>query len=516
MSRKAFGSVIVLATICLSGAAALAEVHPHGLFSDNMVLQQGAPISVWGTAKPGEKVTVKLAQKEASATTDDKGKWSVKLEAMKPGEPLTMTIVGENTITFNNVVIGEVWIASGQSNMQFAVKQAGHSAEEIAAANYPNLRLFSVPRVVASKPQDDVAGKWEICTPETVGDFSAVGYFFGRDLQKALNVPVGIIHASWGGTPAEAWASMRVLEGDPTFKPILDRWAQAIANYRKALDAQVKDLQKWVADSDAADAAGKPIATPKIQLPPDPRLNPHRPSVLYNAMIHPLLPYAVKGAIWYQGESNAGEAFVYRKLFPAMIRNWRTDWKLGDFPFLFVQLAPFRKTVDQPGESDWAELREAQLLTMLTVPNTAMAVITDVGEENNIHPKAKQPVGARLALAARALGYGEKIEYSGPIYKAMKREGNKIVISFDHLGGGLVAKDGPLKGFAIAGADKKFVNATAEIVGDTVVVSSPEVAQPVAVRYGWANYPVVNLWNKAGLPASPFRTDDFPMVTGPK
>jgi sialate O-acetylesterase len=283
MSRKSFSSLIILSTICLAGPAALAEVRPHGLFSTNMVLQQGIPISVWGTAKPGEKVTVKLAREEASATTDDRGRWSVSLEAMKPGEPLTMTIAGENTITFNNVVIGEVWIASGQSNMQWSVKQAGHANEEIAAANHPNLRLFTVPRVVATKPQNDVAGKWEVCTPETVGDF------FGRDLQKALSVPVGIIHTSWGGTPAEAWTSMPVLQSDPTFKPILDRWAQTIADYRKALDAQVKDLQKWVADSDAAEAATKPIETPKIQLPPDPRLSPHRPSVLYNPMIHPLL-----------------------------------------------------------------------------------------------------------------------------------------------------------------------------------------------------------------------------------
>lgn len=521
MSKKTTVRLVaVLSVVSMCALSASAEVKPHALFSDNMVLQQGVPINVWGTARAGERITVKVATQEVSAVADSAGRWSVKLEAMKAGGPLSMTIAGENSITLKNVMAGEVWIASGQSNMQWPVRAATNAEQEIAAADHPNLRLFTVPRVVASKPQDEITGKWEVCTPQTVGDFSAVAYFFGRDLQKALDVPVGMIHTSWGGTPAEAWTSMAVLEGDPAFKSILDSWTARFKDYRSVVDKHVKTysntVREWLESADAAEAAGKPIGPPKVDFPADPRLSPHRPAGLYNAMIHPLLPYAIKGAIWYQGESNAGRAFEYRKLFPAMIRNWREDWKLGDFPFLFVQLAPYQRTPDTPPEGTWPELREAQLLTMLNVPNTAMVVITDVGEEKDIHPKTKQPVGARLALAAGALGYGEKIEYSGPIYKAMKRDGNTIVLSFDHVGGGLVAKGGPLKGFTIAGADGKFVDARAEIVGDTVVVSSPRVAEPVAVRYGWTNCPVVNLWNKADLPASPFRTDDFPMVTAPK
>jgi sialate O-acetylesterase len=517
MFRKAFSvSLIVLSAISLFGPAALAEVRPHALFSDNMVLQQGATINVWGTAKVGEKVAVKLAQKVAATTADGKGKWLVKLPALDPGEPLTMTIAGSNTVTFNNVMVGEVWIASGQSNMAWPVKAAARSDEELAAANHPNLRLFSVAHVVASKAQDDVTGKWEVCTPQTVGDFSAVGYFFGRDLHKALNVPVGIIHTSWGGTPAEAWTSMGVLESEPGFKSILDGWQQRFDAYPAAVEKYIQSVRDWSKAADEAEAAGQPLAAPKLEFPPDPRLTPHRPAGLYNAMIHPLLHYPIKGAIWYQGESNAGRAFEYRSLFPAMIKNWRTDWGIGDFPFLFVQLAPFGKIVDGPKDSAWAELREAQLLTARNLPNTGMAVITDVGNPNDIHPKAKQPVGARLALAARALTYGEKTEFSGPIYKSMKRDGGEIALSFAHLGGGMVSKEGPLKGFTIAGKDRKFVNADAEIKGDTVVVSSPQVAEPEAVRYGWADCPIVNLWNKADLPASPFRTDDWPMVTGPK
>lgn len=521
MSRKVFTVVSSVLVIVLCGVSALAEVRPHALFSDNMVVQQGVPINVWGTAKAGEKVTVKLSTQEGSAVTNDAGKWSVRLEAMKPGEPMTLTIAGENTVTFRNVAVGEVWVASGQSNMQWPVRASTNSDKEIADADHPGIRLFTVPRVVAGKPRTDVQGNWVVCSPQTVGDFSAVAYFFGRDLHKAIKVPVGLINTSWGGTPAEAWTSMAVLEGDPAFKSILDTWTESFRNYPSVVEAQLKknadSVRKWLKSADVAEAVGKPIGpSPRLDLPIHPRTSPHRPGGLYNAMIHPLLRYPIKGAIWYQGESNAGRAFQYRTLFPAMIRNWRTDWGLGDFPFLFVQLAPYQREPASPPPGTWPELREAQLLTMLNVPNTAMAVITDVGEEKDIHPKAKQPVGARLALAARALGYGEKIEYSGPIYKDMKRDGNKIILSFDHLGGGLVAKGGPLTGFTLAGADQKFVDARAEIVGDTVVVSSPQVAEPAAVRYGWTNCPVVNLWNKADLPASPFRTDDWPMVTAGK
>jgi len=521
MPRKALAVVSVFLTIGLFGSVTLAEVRPHALFSDNMVVQQGVPINVWGTAKAGERISVKLGRQEASAATDDKGNWSVKLDAMKPGEPMTLTIAGENTVTFKNVAVGEVWVASGQSNMQWPVRASTNAEKEIAEADHPGIRLFTVPRVVAGKPQTDVQGSWVVCSPQTVGDFSAVAYFFGRDLHKAIKVPVGVINTSWGGTPAEAWTSMAVLESEPGLKSIVDSWDARFKKYPAAVEAHIaaygKAVREWLKSADSAEVAGRPIASPpKLDFPGDPRTSPHRPAGLYNAMLHPLLPFGIKGAIWYQGESNAGRALQYRTLFAAMIRNWRKDWGLGDFPFLFVQLAPYQREPANPPPGTWPELREAQLLTMLNVPNTAMAVITDVGEEKDIHPKAKQPVGARLALAARALGYGEKIEYSGPIYKEMKRDGSRIVLSFTHLGGGLVAKGGPLKGFTIAGSDQKFVDAQAEIAGDTVVVSSPEVAEPVAVRYGWTNCPVLNLWNKADLPATPFRTDDFPMVTAGK
>ncbi|HPD30287.1 MAG TPA: sialate O-acetylesterase [Phycisphaerae bacterium] len=522
MSKRITNCRLALpAVLFLWSSFAWAEVKPHALFSDNMVVQQGVPINVWGTAKAGEKVTVKLSTQEASVVADGEGRWSVRLEAMKAGDALTMTISGDNTISFKNMAVGEVWVASGQSNMQWPVRASTNAEKEIAEANYPNIRLFTVSRVVAGKPQTDVQGSWSVCSPQTVGDFSAVAYFFGRELHKAIKVPVGLINTSWGGTPAEAWTSMAVLEGEPAFKSILDSWDARFKEYPAAIEAHIaaygKAVREWLKSADSAEAAGKPIAPPpKLDFPGDPRTSPHRPAGLYNAMIHPLLPFGIKGAIWYQGESNAGRATQYRTLFSTMIRNWRKDWGLGDFPFLFVQLAPYQREPANPPPGTWPELREAQLLTMLNVPNTAMAVITDVGEEKDIHPKLKQPVGARLALAARALGYGERIEYSGPIYKDMKRDGSKIVISFTHTGGGLVAKGGPLKGFTIASSDQKFVDAQAEIVGNTVVVSSPEVAEPAAVRYGWANFPVVNLWNKADLPASPFRTDDWPMVTAGK
>jgi sialate O-acetylesterase len=358
-----------------------------------------------------------------------------------------------------------------------------------------------------------VNARWVECGPETTATFSAVAYYFGRDIQKARQVPVGLINTSWGGTPAEAWTSQPTLQAEPSLKGLLTQQTRQLDNYEKSIDAYVAELQKHKAQ--LQQARTKAGALPNLPTPPQPLRAQNLSSTLYNGMIAPVIPYAIRGAIWYQGESNAGRAHQYRTLFPAMIRNWRQDWKQGDFPFLFVQLAPFMKIESEPQESNWAELREAQLLTTKAVPNAAQAVITDVGDEKDIHPRWKEPVGARLALAARALAYGEKITYSGPTYKDMKVEGDKVVLTFDHVGGGLVAKGGPLTGFAIAAEDGKFVKAEAEIQDDKVVVWSKQVARPAAVRFGWANFPVVNLWNKDGLPASPFRTDDFPMTTAP-
>ncbi|HEV3203508.1 MAG TPA: sialate O-acetylesterase, partial [Gemmataceae bacterium] len=410
--------------------------------------------------------------------------------------------------------VGEVWVCSGQSNMAWRVEQSANAQEEIANAHHPMIRLFSVAQAHADTPLETVKGQWVECGPKTAGSFAAVGYFFGRDLHKALGVPVGLINSSVGGTPAEAWTSQKALERDPALKVITDRYAALMKDYPKAREKYLAAVEKHKEAVTQAKKDGKtPPRAPQAPMGPG---NPRRPAALYNGMIAPLIPYGIRGAIWYQGESNAGQAYLYRTLFPAMIKNWREDWGLGNFPFLFVQLAPYMKIETEPKESAWAELREAQLLASQTLPNTAMAVITDVGEEKDIHPKKKGPVGNRLALAARALAYGEKIEYSGPVYKTMTIKGDQVHLRFDHSGGGLMVKGDQLQGFTIAGANHQFVNAEAQIQNGEVVVWSPKVPNPGAVRFGWANYPVVNLWNKDGLPATPFRTDDFPLTTGPK
>lgn len=507
-------ALLVTGCAWLSSQQARADVKPHALFSDGMVLQRDMKVPIWGTADDGEKVTVSFQGQHATTTAKD-GKWRVRLEKLKAGGPSDMTIAGKNHIQIKDVLVGEVWICSGQSNMEMSLKATANAQQVIANSKNPMIHLFTVPKTALAKPTDEVKGKWSECGPDTVGSFSAVAYYFGRDLQKALEVPIGLIHTSWGGTPAEAWTSREALEANPELKYYFEREEQAAKTYPAALERYKAELAKYKEAAKQARAEGKkPPQAPRA--PNTPFTGSHSPSALYNGMIAPLIPYAIRGAIWYQGESNAGKAYEYRTLLPTMIQSWRTAWKEGDFPFLLVQLAPFMKIQEQPGESAWAELREAQLLTTLKVPNTAEAVITDVGEENDIHPKRKEPVGARLARAALALAYGRKIEYSGPVYDKMTVEGKKAILSFTHVDGGLEARGGSLQGFTIAGEDHKFVNAEAKIEGDKVVVSSPQVEHPVAVRYGWANYPVVNLWNKEGLPASPFRTDDFPGTTQPK
>jgi sialate O-acetylesterase len=466
MRRIALG-LSCLTFLALVAAPARADIKPHALFADGMVLQQGMPCPVWGTAEAGEKVAVTLLTDgkeaaKATATADQGGKWMVKLPPQKAGTGHSLVLEGKNKVTIKDVLVGEVWICSGQSNMEWPLRASEGGAAAIEKSANPQIRLFTVPHTSTDTLQTDVKGQWSECGPKTVPGFSGVAYFFGRDLQAALKVPVGLIHNSWGGQPAEAYTSMAALDAHPEHKGKAGNQAK-----------------------------------------------------LYNGMVAPLIPYAIKGAIWYQGESNAGRAELYRTLFPLMIKNWRDDWKQGDFPFLFVQLAPFKAINKEPADTDWAHLRDAQRHTSLTVPNTAMAVIIDGGDEKDIHPKRKEPAGARLALAARALAYGDKVEYEGPSYDKMKVEGGKAILSFKHVGRGLEAKGGEtLTGFTIAGEDKKFVNAKAEIQGDMVLVWSDEVKAPVAVRYGWADYPVVNLWNKDGLPASPFRTDNSPQVKG--
>lgn len=456
----------MLAAAALSSGFLQAEVKPNPLFTDGAVLQRGQVVPVWGTANDGEKVRVEFGSQKVETTAKD-GKWRVELKSLEAGGPFAMKVSGENTVTVNNLMVGEVWICSGQSNMQWTFNQSAAANEERPKAVYPKLRMFTVTRTTSPIPLDEAVGSWVECSPETVGAFSAVGYYFARDIHEKLGVPVGMIHTSWGGTPAQSWTSV---EG---FGDIAD--LQGYAKQAKG------NLEKFATT------------------PPDKPLGPNTPSSLYNAMVAPLLPYAIKGTIWYQGESNANNSKQYQTLFPAMIADWRAKWNQGDFPFYFVQIAPFK---GQP-----AEIREAQFLTLSKTKNTAMAVTTDVGDANDIHPGQKQPVGHRLALAARALVYGEKIEYSGPLYESMKADGAKAVLSFGHVGGGLVAEGGELKGFTIAGADGNFVPAKAEISGVNVIVSAEGVAAPKAVRYGWANVPDVNLFNKEGIPASPFRTD---------
>ncbi len=660
MSRSFTKLVILIISASLISflPAATAQVKLPAIFSDNMVLQRDAKIPVWGTAKPGQQITVKLHQQSKTATADRDGNWRVDLAAMPAGGPYEMAVSSVENITFKNVMIGEVWLCSGQSNMEMPMVSTWATVNnfkaEVAAANYPDLRLFIVKRAKSTKPRADVESEgWKSCDSTSVKNFSATAYFFGRHLQQKLGVPVGLIQSAWGGTVVEAWTSsatlktvpdmagfVKMLEASPLdsifdesafaakmaawnrkldemdaspsgtapawINPSFDdsdwptmllpnTWERAglpafdgIMKFRKVIQLPVsfnkQNLQLNLGPIDDADVTyfngvqigttsiynqhrhyrvpadlpkagenviavrvldtggngglyGKPEALNLLKdstqafslagewryqpgadlqnLPPRPvpPNTPNRPTVLYNAMIAPLVPYAIRGVIWYQGESNAGRAYQYRALFPLLIKDWRARWGQGDFPFLFVQLANYQPVAQEPLDDTWAELREAQTMA-LALPNTGMAVTIDIGDANDIHPGNKQDVGNRLALNARHRVYGENIVYSGPIYKSMKVEGNRIRLFFDHAQDGLMSKGGgKLQGFAIAGADRKFVWAEAMIDGKTVVVSSPQVAKPVAVRYAWAINPVCNLYNHAGLPASPFRTDAWPEIT---
>jgi sialate O-acetylesterase len=476
--------------------SAFAAVKPHALFTDGMVLQREIAVPIWGTADTGEKITIEFNGQTVSTTAAD-GKWIVRLKPLKAGGPFTLKI---NDLTLKNVLVGDVWICSGQSNMEWPMRRTENADTEIANANFPMIRLFSVPRTEINAPQTDIKSSWQECTPANIADFSAVGYFFARDLQKNLNVPIGLIDNAVGGSPAESWTQTELLNGDAEYK-------QFHANYPAAMERYAQAVEKHKEAVEKAKAAGTK--------PPNAPGRPWMPSGLYNGMLVPLMPYAIKGAIWYQGESNAGRAYQYRRLFPTMIQNWRERWGQGDFPFLFVQLAAFGPNTPKIGDSDWAELREAQTLTLTASPKSGMASAIDVGTYDDIHPKMKQPVGARLALAARAVAYNQKLVFAGPMYAGMKADGNKIALKFNHVGSGLEAKGGELKGFMIAGEDKIWREAKAEIKGKQVIVSSPEVTKPVAVRYAWAKYPTVNFYNKEGLPANPFRTDEWPMVTNP-
>jgi sialate O-acetylesterase len=506
-----------LAAFLGCSVAAFADVKLPALVSDNMVLLQDAKANVWGTADPGEKVTVKLGDKSANATADQDGKWSVKLEALKAGSDMEMTVTGKNTLTVKNVAVGEVWVASGQSNMEFGLKGALNAEQEIAAAKFPDIRVFTVTKKGSKTPLDDCTGKWEIATPENAGHFSAVGYFFCRELHQKLKQPVGLIHTSWGGTPIETWIPESGMKSNEAFG---EHWKKKLAAYPAAKKAYDEQLAKHKEAEEKAKAEGKPAPRPP-RAPEGPDNLSGMPSGLYNGMIAPVAPYTIRGAIWYQGESNAGpnnrgNMDLYGQLFPVMILSWRYEFAKAqnvpredsEFPFLFVQLANYRERRDQPTDSYWAQIREAQTGT-LEVPRTGMAVAIDIGEANDIHPKNKQEVGHRLALSALAQVYFNEIEYAGPLYGGMQIEEGKVRLNLANAQGLETTDGGPIKGFALAGEDKKFRWAQAVIENDHVVVWCDELPNPVAIRYGWADNPDVNLVNGAGLPASPFRSDKW-------
>jgi len=626
---------------------AFCNVRLPRLVSDGMVLQRDATVKIWGWADEGEKVTINFKGKTYTTAAGTDGKWMVTLSPLKAGGPYNMEIKATNLITLKSILIGDVWICSGQSNMELSMDRVKDKYPDIIAhSDNPSIRQFIVPdRYNFNTPQEDLeSGNWESANPKTVLNFTAVGYFFAKELFEKYKVPIGLMNASLGGSPAQAWLSEDALKAFPEYlataekykdiayinqikekdKAVNDAWYNRIRQIDKGLAPGEKpwfdttyDASQWptmnvpgywadgqlgpvngvvwfrkeidvpasmtakparlllgrIVDGDETYVNGKLVGSVSYQYPPrrydvpenllkpgkniivvrvinnsgrggfvldkpyqlmaagqtidlkgqwqyklGATMDPLPPSTfiqwqplgLYNGMIAPLLNYSIKGVIWYQGESNTGKPLEYRKLFPALIANWRQKWNQGDFPFLYVQLAGFMETKDQPSESGWAELRQAQLKT-LTVPNTAMAVIIDLGEWNDIHPLNKEDVGKRLALAAQKLAYGdENVVYSGPIYQSMKIEGNKIILTFTNIGGGLLAKgDGQLRYFAIAGADKKFVWAKAEIKGNKIIVWNDYVTNPVAVRYAWADNPEgANLYNKEGLPASSFRTDE--------
>jgi len=643
-------TIFLLVLLCAYSWPVLADPTLPGLFTDHMVLQQERAIPIWGWADPGERVVVTLGGQSRHAVASPDRRWNVLLSPMKAGGPFLMAVRGKKTVLIKDVMLGEVWVLSGQSNMTFALNNATGAETEIPKANYPEIRLFTVPQKSALHPQRDSPSSWEICTPETSREFSAVGYFFGRELHNRLGVPIGLIHSSWPGTGAEEWASLPSLHSDPQLAPILEGWQDApgeskyLATHAAEFRIEFDDFEFLKRDSgpavpfsdfddgksrnalggswtytwktapntafqltqpgrrgsgygaqvsgklEAGDSArlgasfspdlfpadlsayvairfycrGKgyfrfrslqptvtdwdDYSTSAFQATPDwqaitiwfkdlkqegwgvtmpftpqalsglalemvraPEDIARPPAGLFNGMIAPLIPYSIRGAAWYQGEGNARKAYQYRRLLPAVIKGWREAWGEGDFQFLIVQLPNYGAHGVQADENAWAELREAQLMT-LQVPNTGLAVTIDLGEGDDLHPHQKAEVGRRLALWALGTTYAEDVVYSGPLYDAMKLENGRIRISFKHLGGGLEARRGTLRGFAVAGADKRFHWAEAIIDGDTVVVSSPAVPDPVAVRYAWGGNPDCNLYNRNGLPASPFRTDDWPGI----
>src|SRR5476651_2452618 len=515
---------VVKIGICLLGMisalnTAFADVKPASPFGNHMILQYNAPVPVWGTADPGEKVTVKFDKQVKTVVTGADGKWALKLNKLKAGGPYYMVITGKNRVEFDDVYAGDVWLCSGQSNMDMTVAREDRywcgvfdEKGELANANYPLIRVFDTDFVPSAEPLTTVPGKWEIVTPQTVGHMSAAAYFFARDLQKRIKIPIGLITTAFGASTAEAWTRKEALEANPKLKYLYDNFKAKLDKYnadtsgRAAYEAA---WEKWKIAAAAAKAAGKDeLRGPKN---PDPVRDQHNASVLWNGMVAPLIPYAIKGEIWYQGESNSPTASIFRDINETMITDWRKQWGQGNFPFIYVQLANIGKDIETvPAKGGQEAVKREQQMMNLSIPNSAMVCAIDNADPLNmlnVHCKNKQAIGHRLALAAEAISYLIKTPYSGPLYDKMKVEGNAIRIQFKHTDGGLMTRNGKPEGFAIAGDDKKFVWGNAKIEGNTIVVSSPDIAKPVAVRYAWGNNPVTSLYNGANLPAPPFRTD---------
>jgi sialate O-acetylesterase len=497
-------SLAVLAGFLPFGVSSRADVQLPALFSDHMVLQRDMSAPVWGRAEPGEQVTVEIGGQTKTATADAEGKWSVRLDKLAASEPLTLKVSGKNTLTVNDVLVGEVWLGSGQSNMAMQVSRAKDFEQEKEAANLPQIRMFTVTSGPSTTAQSDCKGVWTVCSPATVGTFSATAYFFGREIHNTLKVPVGLINSSVGGTPIESWISPEAQKASPELQAFFEAQQKADA----AFDAEAakakyeRDLAKHKEAVRKAKAAGQKAP----RAPQDPlavRARKGNIGGLFNGKIAPLIPYAIRGALWYQGEANTapGKEEFYKHQLPLLVQDWRRRWGAGDFPFAWVQLPNFTR----PG-TGWPVVREAMLQT-LKLPNTGMAITIDIGDPKDIHPTNKQDVGKRLAAWALGTVYGRDVVPSGPIPAGYEVRGSEIIVKFKYAAAGLTGKDGTLRGFEIAGEDRQWFPALARIAGDTVIISHPEVQKPVAVRYAWQDNPDCNLYNSAGLPASPFRTD---------
>lgn len=478
----------LLITTCITLITFLvhAEVSLPKVFADHMVLQRDMDIPVWGWADPKERVEVIFQDKTYKTRADQTGKWKVEMNASSAGGPFTLTIKGKNTLSLQDVLVGDVWLLGGQSNMEWPLKQTNGADDSIKLADYPNIRLFEVGHNVSIFPIKDVPeASWNLCTPETIADFSAIGYYFGKRLHQDLDVPIGLMDINWGGTVSEAWTSSEALSSHQDFEgKVASYQANGEASFQ---NAENKGPNSW-------------------------------PASLYHGMLEPVIPFGIKGALWYQGESNAGRAYQYREIFPLLIKDWRTQWGQGDFPFLWVQLANYKQPVEEPIDSDWAELREAQSMA-LSLPNTGQAVIIDKGEANDIHPRDKWTVAERLVQSAKKVAYGQDLVHSGPTFGKMEVEGNKARVIFDNIGSGLKIHDkyGYVQGFAIAGEDQVFHWANAYQEGNDIIVFSEKVPNPKSVRYGWADNPDdVNVYNAEGLPASPFRSDSWEGITSGK